>query len=243
MNYVMIKKLMKKFICTFCLCFSFISMLGQSQSESSKALDKVNDYVMEVLGAFFMNPDNSHNNKVVYEKIKDVDDFYSEELENKYKSPYYESYTVREYYDKIERMKNITGVMRDFLNPLAGYVGGSIDGPSFDIILKPIFDQFDWSCKKLSVNCSDIIFYEYTYKNFKMLLAYNTRSEASRSQKEQGIYNDNEVKCFAYNKAFRRVDWFAKLVVRGGKYRIVEFKDDTNNVYNNLLKATSKRLD
>ena len=140
-------------------------------------------------------------------------------------------------------MKNITGVMRDFLNPLAGYVGGSIDGPSFDIILKPIFDQFDWSCKKLSVNCSDIIFYEYTYKNFKMLLAYNTRSEASRSQKEQGIYNDNEVKCFAYNKAFRRVDWFAKLVVRGGKYRIVEFKDDTNNVYNNLLKATSKRLD
>lgn len=233
---------MKKFICTFFFYFTFISIFGQSQSESSKALGEVNDYVMEILGAFFLNPNNNYNNKIVYEKIKDVDKFYSEELENKYKSPYYESYTVREYYDKIERMKNITGVMCDFLNPLAGYVGGSIDGPSFDIILKPIFDQFGWSCKKLSVNCSDIIFYEYSYKNFKMLLAYNTRSEASRYLQERGIYHDNEVKCFAYIKVYRKIDWFTKLVVRGGKYRIVEFKDDVNNNYKNLIKATSNRL-
>lgn len=214
---------------------------ADAQNNMMESLNKLNDYTMEILGAFFMNPDNSLNNKLVYEKICQLEKFYSDELDNQYSCP--DKNLFADYFNSIETMKNITNVMSDFLNPLAGYVGGSIDASSFDSILKPILEQFNWSCKTMSVNCSDIIFYEYTYKNFKMLLAYNTRPKASRYQEEQGIYNDNEVKCYAYIKEYRKIDWFIKLVVRGGTYRIVEFKDDTNTSYKNLVKATSSRMD
>ena len=76
----------------------------------------------------------------------------------------------------------------------------------------------------------------------KILLAHNTRPKASQQQEFQGKYHDNEVSCSAYSKnRSRRI--YVDTVVRGGNYKTVFFKDDTQKSYERLFNATSKRLD
>lgn len=58
----------------------------------------------------------------------------------------------------------------------------------------------------------------------------------------RGKYNDNQVDCYTYFRAYRETNTFVSLVVRGGKYRLVEYKDSKEMSYHNLTKASSKRI-
>lgn len=76
-----------------------------------------------------------------------------------------------------------------------------------------------------------------------MLLAYNTRPAPGGFEADlSGKYNDNQVDYYTYFKAFRETNTFCSLVVRGGKYRLVEYKDDKETKYHNLTKASYKRI-
>ena len=145
--------------------------------------------------------------------------------------------------DQIEKMKLLVDAIDEFVGCIAGYVRGGVESPTFDQILKPLFDKFGWESKIVAVQCEDIIFFEYSKGGFKMLLAYNTRPMPERFRQDiTHEYHDNQVDCYTYFKELRKTDIFTVLVVRGGKYRLVQYKDDNKTQYNTLTKATSKRM-
>jgi len=76
-----------------------------------------------------------------------------------------------------------------------------------------------------------------------MLLAYNTRPIPDRFRQDiTKEYHDNQVDCYTYFREFRETSVFTGLVVRGGKYRLVQYKDSQKSNYHQLTKTTSKRL-
>ena len=232
----------KKFCVLLIALFVSSYVHALSRNYTYNTIEELNNTVFDIIGGFVANPWNSENNMAAYRELGKAKDIYSDILNEQFSSSYYGLDMNRELITEIKKMKVITQVVHDFINPLAGYAGGGVDATAFEAILRPLLVKAGWSCKIVPVHCQDIVFYEFSYKEFKILLAHNTRPKASQQQEFQGKYHDNEVSCSAYSKnRSRRI--YVDTVVRGGNYKTVFFKDDTQKSYERLFNATSKRLD
>ncbi len=231
---------MKKRIIAFLICFFGLNTSFALAQDVLSTLEKLNNMTYDFISSFLSYPANHKNTLNVHEKLESLYKFYREEDNN---MPYIDNYKVRQYYDEVKKHKELIEAFVEITGNVAGYIESGIDDVTFEVLMKPIFNQFGWCSTKLSISCPDIEFYEYSKDGFKMLLTHNTRPAADyRANNGFGIYYDNEVNCYTYWKEFRKTNTFCRMVVRGGLYRVVQYKDDTNTTYHRLTKATSKRI-
>lgn len=229
------------------LIAAFLSMNVQAQDmfdESLRDLERLNNLTYDYISSFLEYPSNHDNTLKVFRGLQDVKRLYDDQYNKRFEIlSRFDNYKTREYVNQIEKNKYLVDALDELVGCVAGYVRAGVQSQVFDQILKPLFESFEWNCRIIPIQCQDIVFFEYTKDGFKMLLAYNTRPTSSGFEADlSGKYNDNQVDCYTYFKALRETNSFCSLVVRGGKYRMVEYKDDKKAIYHNLTKATSKRI-
>lgn len=235
---------MKKYLFIIILQFFGSTQLKAQDmfDKGLESLEELNNLTCDYIASFLEYPDNHENTLKVFHKLQTVSKFYDEQYKKKFNMlSEFDNYKVRQYFDKIEKVKLLVDAIDIFVGNIVGYIRPGVESSTFDNLLKPLFEQFGWECKILPVQCQDIIFFEYSKGKFKMLLAYNIRPVSDGIR--QGKYNDNEVCCYTYFEEFRETNIFAGYVVRGGKYKLIQFKDSQNTDYHSLTKATSRRLD
>lgn len=212
--------------------------------ESLRELEKLNNITYDYVASFLRYPSNHENTIKVFNGLQDLSKIYDDQYEKRFELlSRFDNYKTRKYVDLIEKNKHLIDAIDEIVGCAAGYVRSGIESAVFDQMLKPLFDSFGWTCKIIPVECQDIVFFEYSKDDYKMLLAYNTRPKENNFEANmRGKYNDNQVECYTYYKAYRETNRFMSLVVRGGKYRLVEYKDNKETKYHNLTKAYSTRI-
>lgn len=238
---------MRRYLFAIILQF-FGSTLLRAQDmfdQSLESLEELNNLTYDYIASFLEHPDNHENTLRVFHKLQTVGEFYKEQYDRRFELlSKYDNYKTRQYIAQIEKAKLLVDGIDEFVGNIAGYIRAGVESSTFDYLLKPLFEQLGWECKILPVQCQDIVFFEYSKGEFKMMLAYNTRPAPDNMQfiNVTGKYNDNEVSCYTYFKEFHETTIFAGYVVRGGKYRLIQYKDNQKKDYHNLTKATSKRI-
>lgn len=238
---------MKKLKVLFLLIAAALCSPIQAQDmfdESLRDLERLNNITYDYVASFLEYPSNHENTLKVFRGLQDLSKFYDEQYNKRFEIlSRFDNYKTREYVNQIEKNKFLIDAIDEFVGCVAGYVRAGAKSQVFDQMLKPLFESFGWNCKIIPMECQDIVFFEYSKDEFKMLLAYNTRPAPGGFEADlSGKYNDNQVECYTYFKALRKTSTFCSLVVRGGKYRLVEYKDNKETTYHNLTKAISKRI-
>ena len=238
---------MKKLKVLFLLFATALCLPIQAQDmfdESLRELERLNNITYDYVASFLEYPSNHENTLKVFRGLQDLSKFYDEQSDKRFELlSRFDNYKTREYVNQIEKNKFLIDAIDEFVGCVAGYVRAGAKSQVFDQMLKPLFESFGWNCKIIPMECQDIVFFEYSKDEFKMLLAYNTRPAPGGFEADlSGKYNDNQVECYTYFKALRKTSTFCSLVVRGGKYRLVEYKDNKETTYHNLTKASSKRI-
>jgi len=238
---------MKKLVC-FTVLLSLLygmPLKGQDMFDQSlRDLEELNNITYDYVASFMEFPNNHDNTLKVFRGLQEVSKFYDDQYNKRFELlSRFDNYKTRQYVDQIEKMKLLVDAIDEYVGCVAGYVRAGVDSPTFDQMLKPLFQQFGWESKIIPIQCDDIMFCEYSKDGFKMLLAYNTRPIPDRFRQDiTKEYHDNQVDCYTYFREFRETSVFTGLVVRGGKYRLVQYKDSQKSNYHQLTKATSKRL-
>ena len=88
---------------------------------------------------------------------------------------------------------------------------------------------------RIKNDTEDIVFYEYSKDNFRMVLAKNIRPK-----KDGGDYNANSFSCYTWQPVYKEHYAFTSRVVFGGNYQFVEYGDDETK-YKKISKVSSKR--
>lgn len=239
------KDMKRKFYFVLLALLCVMPMSAQDMFDQSlKDLEELNNITYDYIASFLDYPDKHENTLKVFRGLQEVSKFYDDQYNKRFELlSRFDNYKTRQYVDQIEKTKLLVDAIDEFIGCVAGYVRAGVESPTFDQMLKPLFDKFGWECKIVAVQCQDIVFFEYSKGGFKMLLAYNTRPMPERFRQDiTGEYHDNQVDCYTYFKEFRETSIFTGLVVRGGKYRLVQYKDDNKTQYHTLTKATSKRI-
>ena len=219
------------------ICMSnSISLCSQDMFDKSlQELEKVNAILVDVAASFLENPYDHGNTLVAFNRLQLLNKAYKELQNNKYEAlSQWDNYKVRLFYDKVDKMQAITDALEELIKPIAGYNSAGIEGPNFEILLVPLFDEAGWKKRMLPIKCEHAYFIEYTYGEFKMMFV---KSILSANDYRNQVYNNIEV-------SYEFAGQFAgggSMYVGGNKYRMVQFKDDVNPSYNNIAKASSVR--
>lgn len=219
-----------RFIVLLFLVLCPLSFSAQDMfDESQRVLDKINDSLVEAVSSFLYYPDNNENTLKVYNRIKDISLLYKDLQENRYEVlDKWDNYKTRKYYQDIDKMQPIADVFEELLRTIAGRNSMGIEGPRMEIVLEPLLNIVGWKKRNLNVFCENAYFCEYEYKGFKMMFIRNTLPMSD--------YNTLSVS-FTYEGRFAEGGTYA---VGGNLYRMIQFKDDKNPAYYNVIKAESK---
>lgn len=211
-------------------------MFEQSLTE----LENMNNLTYDNISSFLGNPLDHANTLKVFEGLRATGDAYQKIVDNTVGLlSRYDNYNVRTFLDQANRHNILVKDFDKIIGVIAGYIRDGIEASDFEVLVKPLLEQFGWTCKVLPIQCPDIVFYEYSKGEFKILFAHNTRPSADYTNY---IYNDNEVRYYAYFKEYRETSMWGGAIVRGGTYRVLQYKDNTSKNYHKITKATSKRL-
>ena len=203
----------------------------QSLSAQSQLVNEMSNAVTELTGSFMDNPYHHSNTIKLYDLTqrfkKTTDEVYSEALCSSH--PQASS--------DLPYLRNMKGILKclDFVVAnIAGYSRGGIDATEWEGIFHYIMPGFGWTYKVIH-STEDIVFYEYTKDNFRMVMAKNIRPK-----KEGGDYNACGFSCYTYIPRFKEHHSFLKRIVFGGNYQFVEYGDDETR-YKKISKVSSKR--
>jgi len=219
---------MRKFI----LC-GVVSMLISIQllSAQSQLVNEMSNAVTELTGSFMDNPYHHSNTIKLYDLTqqfkKTADEVYSEALYSNH--PQASS--------DLPYLRNMKGILKclDFVVAnIAGYSRGGIDAAEWEGMFHYIMPGFGWTYKVIH-STEDIVFYEYSKDNFRMVLAKNIRPK-----KDGGDYNANSFSCYTWQPVYKEHYAFTSRVVFGGNYQFVEYGDDEIK-YKIISKVSSKR--
>ena len=219
---------MRKFI----LC-GVVSMLISIQllSAQSQLVNEMSNAVTELTGSFMDNPYHHSNTIKLYDLTqqfkKTADEVYSEALYSNH--PQASS--------DLPYLRNMKGILKclDFVVAnIAGYSRGGIDAAEWEGMFHFIMPGFGWTYKVIH-STEDIVFYEYSKDNFRMVLAKNIRPK-----KDGGDYNANSFSCYTWQPVYKEHYAFTSRVVFGGNYQFVEYGDDETK-YKKISKVSSKR--
>ena len=154
---------MRKFI----LC-GVVSMLISIQllSAQSQLVNEMSNAVTELTGSFMDNPYHHSNTIKLYDLTqqfkKTADEVYSEALYSNH--PQASS--------DLPYLRNMKGILKclDFVVAnIAGYSRGGIDAAEWEGMFHYIMPGFGWTYKVIH-STEDIVFYEYSKDNFKMVV-------------------------------------------------------------------------
>lgn len=225
---------MKKSIIYLFFALSICPTFSQNDvfDESLNTLNKIHNILIDCIASFMEFPENHSNTELVFERINEIKEFYEQQQSIRYNfsNNILSNPKVKEYFSQIDKMKVYASTFIELLRPFMGYnsAGLTLDQMA---ILNPLFQQMNWSIELLDINCKNARFYEYSLKGCKMMFINNTLPSANYNTSE---YNDIEVDFTYTNGGGGR--WY----VRGGKYRMIQFKDDKNIKYYRVIKAFSE---
>lgn len=201
-----------------------ISQYAKAQSD---IVTEFTDGVNNIVGSFMDNPYH-HENTL---KIKDLCDQNSKLTDEMLDQAPYNSVD----YDYLSNAKGMLKCLDQFTGSIAGYIRGGIDSGLFEYYFNPALNAFGWTWKVVK-STPDIILYEYSKENFKIMLAKNIRPK-----KDGGDYNEVSYSCYAWQKVYKENYVFCGRVIFGGDYQVVQFKDDSTTNYYTVTKLASYR--
>lgn len=214
------------FFCMFSTIYFIPSTWAQSQ-----VVNEMSNAVTELTGSFMDNPNHHSNTIKLYDltqQLKKItDELYSEALYSNH--PQANS--------DLPYLRNMKGILKclDFIVAnIAGYSRGGVDAAEWENFFHYILPGFGWTYKVIH-STDDVVFYEYSKDNFKMVLAKNIRPK-----KDGGDYNANSFSCYTWIPTFKEHHAFTSRVVFGGNYQFVEYGDDETK-YKKISKVSSKR--
>jgi hypothetical protein len=215
---------MKKKICIFLafVLFSFMNANAQSQ-----VVRDMTNALTELTGSFLDNPYH-HSNTV---KVNDLTQQFKSTIDEMYRQVPREA--EADFYAILNMKKIIKSL--DFITAnISGYSRGGYDAADWEATFNAIMPSFGWTWKVIH-STEDIIFFEYSKDNFKMVLAKNILPK-----KDYGDYNAVAFACDTWDPRLKRVTSGTRRVVFGGNYQFVTFGDDETK-YNKISKVASKR--
>lgn len=202
--------------------------------ESIEAIDFLDDQLSDYYSSFLENPQIHSNTLKVLSKITDIYNFCKEQQTTK-NSISYEllSYPkVQEYYKKLNDLQLFTDIFYELLRPFNGYFSSGINQNQMSI-LEEFFRASNWKITHLDIKCEDVDFYEYERNGCKLMFIKNNLPE----DEYRYIYNYVKV-----NYSFNSYDQCRLFVIiKGNRYRMIQFRDDQNTNYRKILKAISNR--
>ena len=215
----------------FVCCMVSILISIQPLSAQSQLVNEMSNAVTELTGSFMDNPYHHSNTIKLYDLTqqlkKTTDEVYSEALYSNH--PQASS--------DLPYLRNLRGILicLDFVVAnIAGYSRGGIDATEWEGMFHYILPGFGWTYKVIHTT-EDIVFYEYSKDNFRMVLAKNIRPK-----KDGGDYNANSFSCYTWQPVCKEHYAFTSRVVFGGNYQFVEYGDDETK-YIEISKVSSKR--
>ena len=204
---------------------TFIFLPIQTVFSQSQIVQELSEAVTDLTGSFMDNPNHHDNTLKIYEHSQKFNEVVEEMLDQ---APY----GSRDYY----ALKNMQKILKSLEHVSAGIsekYPASVDGSDFEFF-STLFDSFGWS-KVILHSTSDIILYEYSKGNFRLVMAYNIRPKLNR-----GDYNEVSYQCYARSRYTKKDEMFFGRVLFGGNYQFVVCGDDTIP-YIKITKVTSKR--
>lgn len=198
-----------------------------SSHAQSQIVSEFAEAVTELTGSFLDNPYHHDNTLEIYE----VSVKFKKALEEMYSNVPLEA--EMDFY-RIKNMRCIIKCLDFVVANIAGYSRGGINASEWENTFLPIMSGFGWTWKVLH-STSDIVFYEYTKDDFKMVLAKNIRPE-----KGEADYNACSFTCYTWQPVYKEHYVFSSRYVFGGNYQFVEYGDAITK-YKTITRFSSKR--
>ena len=215
---------MKKIIFIFLAFVLFPFMKTNAQSQ---VVTDMTNALTELTGSFLDNPYH-HSNTV---KVNSLAQQFKSVIDDMYRQVPREA--EADFY-AIINMKKIVKCLDFVTANISGYSRGGYDAAEWEATFNAIMPSFGWTWKVIH-STEDIIFFEYSKDNFKMVLAKNILPK-----KDYGDYNAVAFACDTWDPRLKRVTSGTRRVVFGGNYQFVTFGDDETK-YNKISKVASKR--
>ena len=207
------------------LAFALSSfMKGDAQSQ---VVTDMSNALTELVGSFLDNPYH-HSNTV---KVNNLTQQFKSTIDEMYRQV---PRSAEADYYAILNMKKIIKSLDFITANISGYSRGGYDATEWETTFNHIMPSFGWTWKVIH-STEDIIFFEYSKDNFKMVLAKNILPK-----KDYGDYNAVAFACDSWNSRLKRVISGTRRVVFGGNYQFVTFGDDENK-NDKISKVASKR--
>lgn len=206
--------------------FLFITLMPfLSMNAQTEIVTKLGDAVTEITGSFMDNPYH-HDNTV---KIYDL----ATQFQSVIKDMLGQAPIGSADWYQLLNMQKIVNCLEHFTAGVNNRYPASVESKEIEAF-NPIFNGFGWTWKVLG-STEDIILYEYSKDNFKMVLARNIRPKL-----DGGDYNAVSYQCYAKSRYTKKDEMFTGRVVFGDNYQFVTCCDDTVP-YVKITKVTSKR--
>jgi len=226
---------MKKIILAFLL---FIPIFSNAQrdafDQSIEEINKVNNILIDCMASFLEYPEIHSNTIKVYDRILTIKDLCKDQQssKNRLSNTLLTNPKVNQYYGIINEMQIYSEVFEELLRPFMGYNSAGLTQDQMTI-LDPLFRKFNWDISILDINCKDTYFFEYELKGCKIMFIKNTLPPDDHIN----YINHNIEVDFTYNYSGTGGSYY----IGGGMYRIIQFKDNQNNGYYKVVKASSQR--
>lgn len=207
-----------------------LGLSEQSLKAQSVIINEMINALTELTGSFMENPYHHSNTLEIY----DLTQQFKEVTDNAYSEVLYSNSRVD---SDLLYLKNMKGILKclDFITAsVAGYIKGGIDATEWEATFNPIMTEFGWRWKVL-YSTEQIVFYEYSKDNFRMVLAKNILPK-----KDIEDYNAVAYSCDSWDSKWRRYTTGVRRIVFGGNYQFVIYGDDETE-YKSISKVSSKR--
>lgn len=231
---------MKKNLLYFILFYLFIPLSSISQEnvfdQSLEMINKMNDLLVDCMASFLQFPEEHSNTLKIYDTILTIKNMCKEQQSSKYmmSNSILSHPKVQQYYAVVDQMEIYSSCFEELLRPFAGHNSAGLTQDQM-FLLDPLFRKFGWEIKLLDIQCKDAYFYEYKLKGCKMMFIENTLPP---NDYDNAIYNNIEV-TFTYD--YYGLGAGGQWYVGGGKYRMIQFRDNEETQYYKVLKAKSER--
>ena len=220
------------------------SQISREEEDFEKAVDKtlmdlekINDDFNAYIASFLEFPEKHNNAIMAYDYVSKVRKMCDEVRYSTHKlsDKALSNPKVQYCFSEINRLRVYSDAWDELLRNFTKYSSAGLTQNQMNI-LDPIFKALGWKITLLDINCKDAYFYEYQFKEFKMLFIKNALPPENFEQK---IYNQIKVEYNYEHKFLKGLGGWC--IVGGGLYRMIQYKNDENPDYYKLIKATSER--
>ena len=150
------------------LASAFIILPYSIIHAQSQMIKELQDAIHTHVGSFIDNPNHHSNTVKIYDAIQEarklVDDLYNQALVSDHPQ-------AKVDFPYLGRTKCVLNCLDFITANIAGYSRGGIESAEWEQYFHPLLVELGWTCEVIH-STSEIIFYEYSREQFKMVLAH-----------------------------------------------------------------------